>query len=65
MATSPSAMKNSYRPEDLTAETAAFCAANWWPALFMPAIAMLLASLFLERVFQKYAPELAGQDEEE
>ena len=49
----------------LTAETAAFCAANWWPALFMPAIAMLLASLFLERVFQKYAPELAGQDEEE
>lgn len=49
----------------LTAETAAFCAANWWPALFMPTIAMLLASLFFERVFQKYAPELAGQDEEE
>ena len=47
----------------LAAETAAFCIPNWWPALFMPAVAMLLASLFFERVFQKYAPELAGEDE--
>ncbi len=48
----------------LTVETASFCIANWWPALFMPAVAMLLASLFFERAFQKYAPELAGQEEE-
>ena len=49
----------------LTAETAAFCIPNWWPALFMPAVTALLASLFFERVFQKYAPELAAQEEED
>lgn len=49
----------------LTAQTAAFCILNWWPALFLPAVTALLASLFLERVFQKYAPGLAGGDEEE
>jgi len=43
----------------LTVETAAFCISNWWPALFMPAVAMLLVSLFFERIFQKYVPELA------
>lgn len=48
----------------LTAETAAFCAAQWWPALFMPAFAMLLISLFFERIFRKYAPELAPPETE-
>lgn len=41
----------------LTAQTAAFCIQYWWPVLFMPAIAMLLISLFTERIFQKHAPE--------
>ena len=49
----------------LTAETAAFCIPNWWPALFMPALAMLLVSLFFERIFQRYVPELREEDEEE
>lgn len=48
----------------LTAQTAVFCIERWWPVLFMPAVAMLLASLFFERVFQKYVPELAPQEEE-
>ena len=48
----------------LTAETAAFCIPNWWPALFMPALAMLLVSLFFERIFQRYVPELREEDEE-
>lgn len=42
----------------LTAETAVWCVEKWWPVLFMPAVTALLASLFLERIFQKYAPEL-------
>lgn len=47
----------------LTAQAAAFCVERWWPVLFTPAVAMLLVSLFTERVFQKYAPELApGED---
>jgi uncharacterized membrane protein YesL len=49
----------------LTAETAAFCIPNWWPALFMPAVTALLSSFFLERVFQKYAPQLIAEDGEE
>ena len=49
----------------LTAETAAFCIPNWWPALFMPAVTALLSSFFLERVFQKYAPQLIAEDAEE
>ena len=49
----------------LTAETAAFCIPSWWPALFMPALAMLLVSLFFERIFQRYVPELREEDEEE
>ena len=48
----------------LTAQTAAFCAARWWPVVFMPVIAMLLVSLFTERVFCKYVPELAPREEE-
>lgn len=49
----------------LTAETAAFCIPNWWPALFLPALVMLLVSLFLERIFQKYAPQLREEDGED
>ena len=45
----------------LTAQSAAFCAAHWWPVVFLPVVAMLLVSLFTERVFQKYSPELASE----
>ena len=48
----------------LTAQTAAFCLARWWPVVFMPVAAMLLASLFTERIFQKYSPELAPKQPE-
>lgn len=48
----------------LTVQSAAFCIERWWPVLFMPSAAMLLVSLFTERVFQKYAPELAPGEEE-
>lgn len=41
----------------LTAQTAAFCVERWWPVVFMPVAAMLLVSLFFERIFQKHAPE--------
>ena len=47
----------------LTAQSAVFCAVYWWPVLFLPAAAMLLASLFTERIFGKYAPELAEPEE--
>lgn len=47
----------------LTAQSAVFCIERWWPALFMPSVATLLVSLFTERVFQKYAPELAPKEE--
>lgn len=36
----------------------------WWPALFLPALAALAASLLFERVFRRYAPELANGQEE-
>lgn len=49
----------------LSAQAAALCLTYWWPALFAPAAAMLLVSLFTERVFQKYVPELAPQEAEE
>ena len=47
----------------LTAQTAVFCLERWWPVLFMPSVAMLLVSLFTERIFAKYAPELAPEEE--
>ena len=47
----------------LTAQSAVFCAVYWWPVLFLPAAAVLLASLFTERIFGKYAPELAEPEE--
>ena len=47
----------------LTAQTAVFCLERWWPVLFMPSVVMLLVSLFTERIFAKYAPELAPEEE--
>ena len=49
----------------LTAQAAAFCAAWWWPVVFVPAVAMLLVSLFTERIFAKYSPELAPEEDAE
>ncbi len=49
----------------LAAEAVAFGLERWWPALFMPAATALLSSLFLERIFKKYSPELAQEDEEQ
>lgn len=49
----------------LTAETAAFCIPNWWPALFMPAVTALLSSFFLERAFQRYVPRPAEENHDE
>lgn len=46
----------------LTAQTAVLCLRRWWPVLFMPAITMLLVSLFFERLFQKHSPELAAEE---
>lgn len=48
----------------LTAQTAVFCLEHWWPVLFMPTLAMLLASLFFERIFLKHSPELAREESE-
>lgn len=48
----------------LTAQTAVFCLNRWWPVVFMPTLAMLLVSLFTERIFQKYSPELAPKEPE-
>ena len=47
----------------LTAQTAVFCLERWWPVLFMPSVAMLLVSLFTERIFAKYSPELSPEEE--
>lgn len=48
----------------LTAQTAVFCLERWWPVVFMPSVVTLLVSLFTERIFQKYAPELAPKEGE-
>ena len=48
----------------LTAQSAVFCLNRWWPAVFMPVVVMLLVSMFTERIFQKYVPELAPQEAE-
>ena len=47
----------------LTFQAAIFCLNRWWPVVFVPVLAMLLASLFTERIFQKYSPELAAEEE--
>ena len=49
----------------LTAQAVVLCAARWWPVVFLPSISTLLASLFTERVFQKYSPELARKEPDE
>ncbi|MEY8403513.1 YesL family protein [Oscillospiraceae bacterium 44-34] len=49
----------------LTAQAAVLCAAWWWPVVFVPAVAMLLVSLFTERIFAKYSPELAPEEDAE
>lgn len=48
----------------LTAQSAVFCLERWWPVVFLPTVAMLLVSLFTERIFQKYVPELAPEEPE-
>lgn len=40
----------------LTAEVGVLCIQYWFPVLFMPAIAALLWSLFIERAFKKHKP---------
>lgn len=42
---------------------APYCAVYWWPALFLPSVVMLIDSLFFERAFRRYAPELSGEEE--
>ena len=49
----------------LVTEVAAVCIPNWWPALFLPAVTALLVSLFFEKIFARYAPELAEKETEE
>lgn len=48
----------------LTVQTAVFCIREWWPVLFMPVIAVLLVSLFFERIFQKHSPKPISEDGE-
>ena len=48
----------------LTAQTAVFCLERWWPVLFMPAVAALLVSLFMERIFQLHSPEKPREGED-
>ena len=45
----------------LTGQSAVFCLNRWWPVVFLPSVGMLLASLFTERIFCKYSPELADR----
>lgn len=47
----------------LTVQTAVLCIRRWWPVLFMPALAVLLISLFFERIFQKHLPPEAGGED--
>ncbi len=49
----------------LTAQAAVFCVSRWWPVIFVPVAAMLLVSLFTERIFRKYAPELGPKEDTE
>lgn len=48
----------------LTAQTAVFCIEEWWPVVFMPAVSILLVSLFFEKIFQRHSPELAPEEPE-
>ena len=49
----------------LTAQTTVFCIEEWWPVVFMPVIAMLLVSLFFEKIFQRHSLELSPEQAEE
>ena len=49
----------------LTGQSAVFCLNRWWPVVFLPVVAMLLVSLFTERIFARYVPELAAKEETE
>lgn len=49
----------------LTFQSAVFCLNRWWPVVFLPSVAVLLVSLFTERIFQKYSPELTPKEREE
>ena len=49
----------------LTAQTAVFCIEKWWPVVFMTVTAMLLVSLFFEKIFQLHSPELALEEPED
>ena len=49
----------------LTVQSAVFCLERWWPVVFLPAAAVLLVSLFTERIFQKHSPELAAEERTE
>ncbi len=49
----------------LTAQSVALCLSRWWPVVFIPVTAMLLVSLFTERIFRKYSPELAREGQED
>lgn len=48
----------------LTAQAAAFCIERWWPVVFLPAVAVLLISLFFEKIFQRHSPELSPEEPE-
>lgn len=41
----------------LTVEMTIFTIQQWWPVLFTPVLTVLLASMFLERIFPKYLNE--------
>lgn len=45
----------------LTVQMVSFTIHYWIPILFTPALTALLASLFYERIFAKYAPEVAEE----
>lgn len=48
----------------LTVQMVSFTYRYWVPILFTPALTALLVSLFYERIFVKYAPELAEDNDE-
>lgn len=49
----------------LTAAAAMLCLQFVLPLFFLPALVALVSSLWLEKIFRRYAPELASEDEEE
>ena len=45
--------------------TGCVCTSLYWAFLFLPAITTVIMSLFLERIFKKYAPEDADDAQPE